>query len=286
MFGSLTEHRTFIALSGASPAGNPAYIDDFAETVVDPDASPAATSMSAFERSCDEFVKFYTQRRLNALQALPTSQADQERHKHFPMRTHCFRPGTRMYHALSPVETRYGSPEKRRAVDNCRLACLIYLNAVISDYGDFSPKTEEFFTAFSKFIEDDDYDCSLAAEHLLWSLVRGIEERKAYERTWMVSRMMGVVKRANWRIWIDVETALRLFLVIPDNNSELIQYLSTPDAESLRQEVMAFSQLNLDTDYGRLSGPLASNQPFNARFEDSDFLPETRDVQVSSHCQH
>jgi hypothetical protein len=223
-------------------------------------------------------VRLFNDRRVNALRALPTSQADREYQRQFPMRTTCFRPGTRMYHAFRPVEARFSWPEKRRAVDNCRLASLIYLNAVIAEYGNFSKRTEQFLATFSRFVEDDDYDCVLSAEHLFWSLVRGIEERAANERVWMVSRMMGVVKRANKRMWEEIEEALRLFLVMPEDTSDLIKYLSNWDPEKFRKDVMAFSEREFETP---LSDSKDNDQPFKLVFspEDSDFLPETRDAQ-------
>jgi hypothetical protein len=183
-----------------------------------------------------------------------------------------------MYHAFRPVDPRYSWPERRRAVDNCRLASLIYLNAVIAEYSNFSKKTEQFLTTFSGFVEDDDYDCTLSAEHLFWSLVRGIEECATNERIWMVSRMMGVVKRANKRTWEEIEKALRLFLVMPEDNSDLIKYLSSWDPERFRKDVMGAFEHEPETPLSDLKD---DNQPFKLIFspEDSDFLPETRDAQ-------
>ena len=218
-------------------------------------------------------MRFFSDRRANALRALPTSQADRDYQRQFPIRTTCFRPGTRLYHAFRPVDTRYSWPEQRRAVDNCRLACLIYLNTVIAEYGNFSIRTEQFLETFSRFVEDDDYDCAMSAEHLFWSLVRGIEERTTNERIYMVSRMMGVLKRANKRTWEDIEEALRLFLTIPEDTTDLIKDLQAWDPEKFHKDVMAFSEHEF----------VASDedQPFKLIFctEDSDFLPETRDVQ-------
>jgi hypothetical protein len=85
---------------------------------------------------------------------------------------------------------------QRRAVDNCRLACLIYLNAVIAEYGNFSIRTEQFLATFSQFVEDGDHTCVLSIEHLFRFLVHGIKEWAASERISMVSRMIGVLKRA------------------------------------------------------------------------------------------
>jgi hypothetical protein len=271
-------NRNFIALSGASPEGNPAYIDTFAESVADASDTSTVAPRSAFYRSSEEFVRFFSKRRANALRALLTSQAGREYQQQFPIRTTCFRPGTRMYHALRPVDTGYSCPEKRRAVDNCRLASLIYLNAVIAEYGNFSKRTEQFLATFSRFVENDDYDCTLSAEHLFWSLVRGIEEHAANERIWMVSRMMGVAKRANKRTWQEIEEALRFFLIMPEDTSDLIKYLSSWDPEKFRKEVMAFSEQKPGESQSDSDN---SEPPFKLVFspEDSDFLPETRDAQ-------
>ena len=223
-------------------------------------------------------MRFFTHRRANALRALPTSEADRDYQNQFPMRTTCFRPGTRLNHALRPVDTGYSWPEKRRAVDNCRLACLIYLNAVIAEYGNFSVRTEQFLATFCRFVNDDDYDCSLSAEHLFWSLVRGIEERAANERIYMVSRMMGVIKRANKRTWQNLEEALRLFLIMPEDTTDLIRYLQEWDPKKFRKDVMSFSEHEFATPQIDMGN---DDQPFKLVFatEDSDFLPETRDAQ-------
>jgi hypothetical protein len=272
--------RNFIALSGPCPDGNPAYIDSFAETV-DEHGARHAKPRSAFARSCEEFVDFFTIRRANALKALPTSQADREHHRKFPFRSTCFRPGTRMYNAFAPVEFSYSKPERRRAVDNCRLACLIYLNAVLLEYGDFSPKTEKFFELFSGFVEDDDLDCVLSAEHLSWSLIRGIEPHDTYERIWKVSRMVGVVKRANQQTWWDIEEALRMLLIMPEDGTKLLIRIAAWDTGRFRKEILSFPDYNTKYSPRQLAIlPAAMKQgQTSASTVDIDFLPETRDVQ-------
>jgi hypothetical protein len=257
---------SFIALSGASPTGNPAYVDKFEESVAAENQDPGDPPKSAFHRSCDEFLAFFAKRKADSIKAIPTSQADRDHHSLYPLRCQSFRPGTRMYMALASVETGYSSPEKRRAVDNCRLACLLYLNAAIAEYGDFSTSTEKFLQSFANFIEDDDLDCTLSAEHLLWALIRGIEDTPHNERVWMLSRMIGVLKRANWQTWADVEEALRSFLVMPEDGSELMDRLRAWDTDSVRRRILAFAQV------GWQGGG-------SARDGEQDFLPETRDAQ-------
>ena len=94
----------------------------------------------------------------------------------------------------------------------------------------------------------------------------------------MVSRMMGVLKRANKRTWEDIEEVLRSFLIMPEDTSDLVKYLSSWDLEKFRRDVMAFSEHDLVT-----PGSDSENEdpPFKLVFrpEDSDFLPETRDAQ-------
>ena len=261
---------SFIALSGVSPAGNPAYIDRFAESVAIQNCAERHPLRSAFHRSCDEFVDFFIKRKADAIKAVLTSQSGREHYATFPLRCESFRPGTRMYIALAQVESGYSSPYKRRAVDNCRMACLLYLNIVVSEYGDFSEQTENFLEIFSRFVEDDDLDCTLSAEHLLWAVIRGIEDTEHNERVWMVSRMVGVLKRANQKTWQAVEEALRLFLIIPEDGSELIDRISNCDTESVRKDILSFSDVM----------PKCWNKSTVTHLkEQSDFLPETRDAQ-------
>lgn len=261
---------SFIALSGASPASNPAYVDAFEESVADERRDDGQPLKSAFHRSCDEFLAFFVKRKADSVKAVPTSQADREHHAKYPLRCQSFHPGTRMYIALAQVETGYSSPDKRRAVDNCRMACLLYLNAVVAEYGDFSNSTEKFLETFSHFVDDDDLDCTLSAEHLLWALIRGIEDTEHNERVWMVSRMVGVLKRADQKTWWEVEDALRLFLVMPDNGSDLMDRLSNWDTESVRESVLSFSNV--------VTTCWTNNPAIDLKGE-SDFLPETRDAQ-------
>jgi Fungal specific transcription factor domain len=266
---------SFIALSGVSPAGNPAFIDSFAESVADEHKSEGTPLKSAFHRSCDEFLDFFVQRKADAIKAIPTSQADSEHHSKFPLRCQSFNPGTRMYVALAQVETGYSSPDKRRAVDNCRMACLLYLNTVIAEYGNFTAKTEKFLETFAHFVEDDDLDCTLSAEHLLWALIRGIEDEPHNERVWMMSRMVGVLKRSDQKTWADVEEALRLFLVMPEDGSELMARLAGWDTESVRVSIMSFSD----------AAGACWTKSSVADLKESDFLPETRDAQWVSQAQ-
>lgn len=252
---------SFIALSGASPTGNPAYINKFEESVADENHDPQDPPASTFRRSCFEFLTFFASRKAAAIAAIPTSRADRDHHALYPLRSHSFRPGTRMYMALAPVSVSYSSPSKRRAVDNCRLACLLYLNLVVAEYGDFSSKTEVFLQSFANFIEDDDLDCTLSAEHLLWALVRGIEAQPYDERLWKISRVMGVLKRVDGRTWLEVEEALRLFLVLAEEGGEMVGRLKRWDTERVRREILAFKE-------GGMEGE-----------EEGEFLPETRDAQ-------
>jgi len=148
-----------------------------------------------------------------------------------------------MHTVLSPVETGYGNPDKRRAVDNCRLACLIFLNAAMAEHGDFSEPCEHFLSSFAQFAEDDDEDCTLSAEHLLWYLIRGFGDPKTDEWTWMTSRMIGVMKRSGQQTWESVETSLRLFLIMPEDGSEMVNHLTAWDPEKFYQDLASLDAL-------------------------------------------
>ncbi|KAI1608933.1 hypothetical protein EDD37DRAFT_697108 [Exophiala viscosa] len=212
---------SFIALSWPTIDGNPAYLDEYSDSVAVSSGWPTSPSNTAFTRSCEEFVQFLNQRKGQSLKNLPSTPAQQKMFKDHPQRTTSFRDGGEIINALTRTETGYDEPDKRRAVDNCRMACLIYLNLIMADNGDFSTATEEFLGSLQQILEDDDDDSSLSAEHLLWTLLSISTTEDHYQRVWKMSRLVGVVKRSSSQMWTTIENALRTFLRLPDCVAEL-----------------------------------------------------------------
>lgn len=132
-----------------------------------------------------------------------------------------FREGSELAMALQAIETGYANPDKRRAVDNCRMACLIHLNLVMAENGDFSQATEDFLRSLQRILDQDDDDSSLSAEHLLWTLLAAFKPQDNYERIWKMARLVGVVKRTQTHTWAAIENALRMFLRLPESVSDL-----------------------------------------------------------------
>lgn len=126
-----------------------------------------------------------------------------------------------MINALTKFETGYDDPDKRRAVDNCRMACLVYLNLVMAEYGDFSTTTEQFLSSLKQILEDDDDDSNLSAEHLLWTLLSISTTEDHYQRVWKMSRLVGVIKRVTSETWTTIEDAWRTFLRLPECVDEI-----------------------------------------------------------------
>ncbi|EXJ73837.1 uncharacterized protein A1O5_03599 [Cladophialophora psammophila CBS 110553] len=161
-----------------------------------------------------------------------------------------FREGTELANSLKAIDTGYESPDKRRAVDNCRIACLIHLNLVMAEYGDFSPATEEYLQVLQRILEEDDDDSILSAEHLLWTLLTAFRPQGHYERIWKMSRLVGVMKRARARSWRTIEDALRAFLRLPESIDDLESALSACNREEFLGEVIAIGDVDaciLDT---------------------------------------
>jgi hypothetical protein len=197
--------------------GNPAYVDGFSEMVGREPTNSGTDPRSPFEQSCEEFVEFFKSRRMQVLKNLPATSKQQNRFRVHRYRNTTFKDGATIFIALSEIETGYESSDKRRAVDNCRMACLIYLNLIMAEYGDLSRATEEYLKALREIADDNDDDSSLTAEHLLWTLLTPFKHEGHYERIWKLCRLVGVVKRAKPHAWSIIGKALQNLLKIPED---------------------------------------------------------------------
>ncbi|KIW27787.1 uncharacterized protein PV07_07495 [Cladophialophora immunda] len=229
---------SFIALSWPTANGNPAYVDGFVESAAALPHSPSVHPDSAFRSSCHEFTQFFDARRSQVLKNLPSTPAQQRILRTHRYRATMFQEGTELANALKSVETGYENPDKRRAVDNCRIACLIHLNLVMAEHGDFAQATEEYLQALQRILEEADDDSSLSAEHLLWTLLSLFRSPGHYERVWKMSRLVGVVKRTRAHTWTAIENALRAFLRLPESIHDLESALSVWNREECLEEVV------------------------------------------------
>lgn len=128
------------------------------------------------------------------------------------------------------------------------MACLIHLNLVLAEHGDFSTATEDYLTALHRILQDDDDDSSLSSEHLLWTLLTAFKPDGHYERVWKMSRVVGVVKTTNSQTWAMLETALRAFLRLPESIEGLEEILSRWDQERFLREIIdGTTTIEMDT---------------------------------------
>jgi hypothetical protein len=246
-------------------------VDEFSETVNDTLGCPTIYTESAFVRSCEEFVEFFSKRRNQTLKSIPAAPKQQRKFKEYPYRTTTFRAGANLIGALVEIETGYDSPDKRWAVDNCRLACLIHLNLIMADHGDFSSATEEYLLSLHHVLEDDDDDSSLSAEHLLWTLLTAFQPQGHYERVWKMSRLMGVVKETSSHMRSIIEEALRTFLRLPESVEDLeLATRGWSRDEFLREAVHSTNEADR---------PSASLQP------DTSCLAGMNETLCSQHCR-
>lgn len=192
------------------------------------------SSLSGFERSCEELVEFMKRRRLQVLKSLPSTAQQQGRFRVCKWRTTTFKDGTSISVALNQGETGYESPDKRRALENCRMACLIYLNLIMAEYGDLSETTEDYLQGLRKIADDENDDSSLTAEHLLWTLLTPSQEDGHYERVWKLCRLIGVVKHLGHQSWLAIEKTLRTFLQLPEDHRVLTDTLADCPLEPLQ----------------------------------------------------
>ncbi|ETI24876.1 hypothetical protein G647_04246 [Cladophialophora carrionii CBS 160.54] len=228
---------SFIALSGPTPDGNPAYEDSCTELAGAMPGSPAKDSDSAFRSSCEEFVRFFDTRRRQALANLPSTPAQQREFRSRRFQKTIFQDGSELSRALESKDMGYLSAEKRRSVENCRMACLIHLNLIMTDYGDFSQPTEDYLRSLQRILDQDDDDSSLSAEHLLWTLLAAFPPEENYKRIWQMCRLVDVAKCARVHTWVAIENALRTFLRAPESVAELEAVTSGWNREDLLAEV-------------------------------------------------
>jgi hypothetical protein len=230
--------RSFIALSGPTPNGNPAYVDGYAElAAATTPGSLARDPDSAFRSSCEEFVQFFNARRCQALRNLPSTPAQQREFRNRHLQATVFQEGSELSRALEGKDTGYLSADKRRSVDNCRMGCLIHLNLIMADYGDFSHATEDYLRSLQRILDQDDDDSSLSAEHLLWTLLAAFPPEEHYKRIWKMARLVGVAKRARAHTWVAIENALRTFLRLPESVADLEAAMSGWNREEFLREV-------------------------------------------------
>ncbi|OAP65580.1 hypothetical protein AYL99_01552 [Fonsecaea erecta] len=228
---------SFIALSWPTADGNPAYIDAFTESAAALPDLPSVSPGSSFSRSCKEFTQFFNARRGQILKSLPSTPAQQRQLTTRRYRATMFQEGLELANALKSFETGYENPDKRRAVSNCRIACLIHLNLVMDEHGDLSQATEEYLEALQRILEESDDDSSLSAEHLLWTLLTPFRPQGHYERVWKMSRLVGVVKRMSPHTWTAIENALRGFLRLPESIYDLQSALSAWNCDQCLDEL-------------------------------------------------
>ena len=197
---------SFIALSWPTSDEVSPSIDGFCESAAGVKEMAGASPSSSFRMSCDEFTQFMAQRKEQCLMRKTAI-------------LRCVSPQSssalvsdRMWAALVPKETGYSHPDKRQAFENCRMACLIFLNLVVSDHGEESQTTRRYFADLATAIQDEDDDSAMTAEHFLWTLLSAVIPGDHYERCWKLSRMVGIVKKAGVAAWAEIEALLRLFL--------------------------------------------------------------------------
>ncbi|KIX95287.1 uncharacterized protein Z520_08804 [Fonsecaea multimorphosa CBS 102226] len=235
---------SFIALSWPTADGNPAYVDDFVESSAVLPHSPSTNPDSTFRNSCIEFTQFINARRSQILKNLPSTPAQHRQLTAHRSRATMFHEGSELANALKSIETGYESPDKRRAVDNCRLACLIHLNLVMAEHGDLSQATEEYLQALQRILDEADDDSSLSAEHLLWTLLTPFRSQGHYERIWKMSRLVGVVKRTSAQTWMAIENALRVFLRLPGSIYDFESALSVWDRGECLDQLIAVGNVD------------------------------------------
>ncbi|KAJ6137061.1 hypothetical protein N7471_003547 [Penicillium samsonianum] len=205
------------------------------------------------------FVQSYTGRRASILRLLPTSDAESElQYEMYPRRLMSFQPGTVLHQVLSPELSRNNAlggsypiaadpnpnqPIKmvgdRLRTDNCRLACIIYINLMLLELGDLSEAAELFLGSLERYLPNN--KSLRSAEFLLWTLLRS-----PYPLTPEASRVLwsktiqilAVVKRARYQHSImEYQEAMFLFLELPIDAARLSPSFQV-DLDAIQHEAL------------------------------------------------
>ena len=285
----------FISISGPWPESNPAYMNDSAnvlESTAPENQSSWDFSDSLFSSSCSELVSLVTRRRSTVLTVATLSDAERHaKEKQYPNRHQAFKFGGSLMRALTRQTKASTGWRKLRALENCRIACLLNINVVLDTMGDFSYCTELYMSSAAQWVNSrqrGDVDCGFVAEHLLWCLVEGLSKAEMEEhnanaqfptpsgkRLWQLMRLVGVMKMASEQTRQDVEEVLRLCLLLPnDEDGTLRKQLEAWDEQAFRQGIMKFPD---EVSEIRIQRREATRFPSRHPLEDED-LPTDGDI--------
>lgn len=233
---------SFIALSGATDDNESPYLDPYTDSVALGSTFAKFTPREAISLGCDELIGILQRAKALSLKSLAGDAREARSRRQFPSRMSIFRPGSRLYELLMPQNSGYPA-DKSRALENCRFACLAYITASLVEYENLSPVAEEFCKTLLQRLVDDGDEMSLTAEHLLWIFIQGIEGRDTCDRTWVMSRIVGISKRLTRERWDQLDSAFRTFLRVPETGEDVAtmsKAIESPDqfrAEALRERI-------------------------------------------------
>ncbi|KAF7588402.1 hypothetical protein BBP40_005731 [Aspergillus hancockii] len=205
--------------------------------------------------NCHYFGMSFTQRKATILRLLPNTEADALlQDAAYPRRINAFQPGTVLHRVIhpqynpcvtAPDSAAQGSSIQiqgdRSRRDNCRLACVIYINLFFTRLGDFSEATESFLSTLERHLKED--TALLSPEYLLWILLRTpvvISRRESREVWAKAIQIIAVVKRARYHNVIQYHEAMSLFLELPKDASKLTPALKV-DLETIQGEALGFT---------------------------------------------
>jgi hypothetical protein len=205
------------------------------------------------------FVQSYTDRRSSILRLLPTSEAECElQYEMYPRRLMSFQSGTVIHQILSPLLRRNNAlggsypiaadpnPSQplqmvgdRLRTDNCRFACIIYINLMLLELGDLSEAAELFLGSLERYLANN--KSLRSAEFLLWTLLRcpypltPEASRVLWSKT---IQILAVVKRARYQHRIlEYQEAMFLFLELPIDAARLSASFQV-DLDAIQHEAL------------------------------------------------
>lgn len=175
--------------------------------------------------ACQHFVEFFHTLNDNAYSHSVYSDSNESIHTAYPYRNSqkaqkqsLFGRGTPLRRLLS---SNYDSSIRfanQRTCEACQLPCVLYINAVVSEYANWPFLIDEFFAKLINTVYEDNLDTCVSPEHLLIRLLVGIDATEARRDTRLceVSRLVYVAKRLGKSSMEKARSALWRNLVLSD----------------------------------------------------------------------
>ncbi|RAL16527.1 uncharacterized protein BO97DRAFT_440287 [Aspergillus homomorphus CBS 101889] len=216
---------TSLPWTGSTPDTTPPlnFLDPNLHLAVPHDTSTAEDAESLCERfrACEDFLRFF--RRLRELESIALNSPCAVVEETFPRRTKHFSPGTQLYSILTMLpDYDHGIRDIRFIDEYTCMSCLFFLAVALYDCYLNSQNLDDYLEWLSLEVRNLNPFTNPSITSILWLFLNngGYPKNKpgdTGDRCWIVSRMVRIAKRLEWKrhgtIWDRLRQVLINFIV-------------------------------------------------------------------------